>query len=120
MIRLQQEKGSEKNDADRREERRVNTNDLRFRLQSGNGEQHGLICNISSVGLCGMGLSEPLLDQAGPLEIVVDEDGELYRLSIRLRWQVELQSGVQIGACIENADAAWHDLVKRRGGFSLA
>mgnify|MGYP001552015449 CR=1 FL=1 len=106
-------------EADRREERRVNTNDLRFQTVAGGAQEHGLICNISTWGLCAMGLTEQVLAQPGRFEIVVDEQGVSYRLSIELRWHVALQSGVQIGAYIQNPDEAWRNLVSRRGSFSF-
>lgn len=106
--------------SEKRAHRRIHANDLRVDVSDGVNVFNGLVCDISKLGICIMGIPEKLLERVDRLAVVVDSQGETYSLHVMPKWQKSMSSGRQIGALIEYAPDGWYEFVKNQGRFAFA
>ena len=103
---------------EKRADRRIHADDLLVSVSDGVDMFTGMVCDISKLGICIMGIPEKMFRKAERLAVVVEGGPETFSLHVTPRWQKEYQSGRQIGAFIEYAPDGWGDFVRGKGGFS--
>ena len=106
--------------SEKRAHRRIHADDMRVDISDGVDVSNGLVCDISKLGICIMGIPERLFKRAARLAVVVDSHGETFSLHVMPKWQRGGAAGKQIGASIEYAPDGWSDFVKNKGRFVLA
>ena len=103
---------------EKRIDRRVHADDLQVSVSDGIDMFTGLVCDISKLGICIMGIPEKMFGKSERLAVVVDGGSETFSLHITPKWEKKCQSGRQIGAFIEYAPDGWGDFVRGKGAFS--
>ena len=103
---------------EKRIDRRIHADDLQVSVSDGIDMFSGLVCDISKLGICIMGIPEKMFSKAERLAVVVDGGSETFSLHVTPKWERDCQSGRQIGALIEYAPDGWGDFVRGKGAFS--
>lgn len=73
--------------SEQRAHRRIHADDLLVDISDGVDIFKGLVCNVSNLGICLMGIPEKLFTKADRLAVVVKSRGETYSLHILPKWQ---------------------------------
>ena len=103
---------------EKRAHRRVYADDLKVDVSDGIDFFNGIVCDISKLGICIMGIPEKLFKKTDRLTVVVDSQGETYAFHVMPRWQRSGVAGRQIGASIEYAPDGWYEFVKDKSSFA--
>ncbi len=106
-------------DLEKRAFRRIHANNLRIKVSDGKEFFNGVVCNISRLGICIMGLPDKIYQKEKHLSAVVDHDEGSYSLQIAPIWRVSKDSGIRIGASIIYAQEEWFDFVNRNGDLAF-
>ena len=104
---------------EKRGDRRIHADDLQVSVSDGIDMFTGLVCDISKLGICVMGIPGKMFRKSERLAVIVESGSETFSLHVTPKWQKHYESGRQIGAYIEYAPDGWNDFVKGKGRFSL-